>query len=325
MDHENRLLSCIIITYNQGKYIYDAIESVLSQNYSEFELIIADDCSQDFDQKKLEAYVDERKTASLVKYTIYSNEKNIGTVKNINRAIMKATGKFIKIFGGDDAIAGEYVFSSQVAYLTDNPDDFIVTGKTVQCDENLNEIFDKNVEKNNRLIPIVISAKSKEEKHRLISNNYIFPYTTQAMCFRKEFFLTYGLYDERYQLLEDTPMMNRIIDQSIPVGFQDVFVIRHRTKVGISSADILYNARSLRYYEDCKLLARDALNRSETVSDMLKAWQQFRIASFRVDLCSRRTKYAKVLYSIQYFPNIVWYIISNPEKAFRKIKHSIKS
>ena len=44
------------------------------------------------------------------------------------------------------------VFSLQVEYLTEHPCDFIVTGKTIQCDENLNEIYDKNVENNNRLI-----------------------------------------------------------------------------------------------------------------------------------------------------------------------------
>jgi glycosyltransferase involved in cell wall biosynthesis len=85
--------------YNRENYLAEAIESVLSSTYKNFELIIVDDCSND---RTIEianefALKDER-------IIIYRNEKNLGDYANRNRAAGYAKGKYIKYCDSDDKL-----------------------------------------------------------------------------------------------------------------------------------------------------------------------------------------------------------------------------
>lgn len=51
------LVSAVIITYKQGDYLFDTIQSILFQNYPCIELIIADDGSPCFDEEKIKQYI----------------------------------------------------------------------------------------------------------------------------------------------------------------------------------------------------------------------------------------------------------------------------
>ena len=53
-------VSVIITSYNYEQYIKDAIESVLNQTYSDFELVIIDDCSTDNSANIIKQFNDER-------------------------------------------------------------------------------------------------------------------------------------------------------------------------------------------------------------------------------------------------------------------------
>lgn len=321
---EPTLVSCIIISYNQDKYIQEAIDSVLVQEYENIELIVADDCSAAFNQNQLSDYINSKRNSNISSWLVYSNQINLGTVKNINTAIRKAKGKFIKIFGADDALANCSVISTQIRFLIDNPKIPIVTGKSMQCDQEMNPIYDKYVELTNQLITKVSDLNSKTAKRKFIKKNYIFPYVTQSMCFRRSFFDEYGMYDEKYRLLEDTPMLERIIEYGICVGFIDEYMIKHRTRVGISSAEIIYSKRSRAYYCDCRILAESKIELSNSLLGKLFLYHQKQIASFRIELCdSKAGRKEKIVLVIKYFPNILFYILGNPKKAFAKIKQKI--
>lgn len=318
------LVSCIIISYNQDKFIYEAIDSVLCQEYKNIELIVADDCSTSFNMNQLNDYINKKRNDSISSWLVYSNPINLGTVKNINTAIGKARGEYIKIFGADDALANCSVISTQIQFLMDNPQVPIVTGKSMQCDQEMNPIYDKYVELTNRLIIRVNELNSKSAKRRFIRKNYIFPYVTQSMCFRRRFFDEYGLYDEKYRLLEDTPMSERIIEYNICVGFVDEYVIKHRTRVGISSADIIYSNRSRAYYFDCKILAESKIESSNSLLEKISLHHQKRIASFRIKLCDcKGSRKEKIVIVLKYFPNILLYILRNPKKAYVKSRRKL--
>ena len=64
-------VSVIITSYNYEQYIKDAIESVLNQTYSDFELVIIDDCSTDNSANIIKQFNDER-----IKFI--QNEQNLG-------------------------------------------------------------------------------------------------------------------------------------------------------------------------------------------------------------------------------------------------------
>lgn len=93
------LVSVLMTAYNREKYIAEAIESVLASNYTNFELIIVDDCSNDrtLEITKEFALKDER-------ISFYKNETNLGDYPNRNKAVQYAKGKYIKYCDSDDKL-----------------------------------------------------------------------------------------------------------------------------------------------------------------------------------------------------------------------------
>lgn len=93
------VVSVLMTAYNREKYIADAIDSVLSSTWKEFELIVVDDCSTDSTFAIAEAY---EKKDSRVK--VYKNSENLGQFLNRNKVASLATGKYIKYLDSDDLI-----------------------------------------------------------------------------------------------------------------------------------------------------------------------------------------------------------------------------
>lgn len=88
-------LSVVMTTYMHGKYIKAAIESVLSQRFEDYELIIVDDGSPDNTEEEVSKVKDRRIT--------YIRQAPSGLPANSrNRAIERATGRLIAFFDGDD-------------------------------------------------------------------------------------------------------------------------------------------------------------------------------------------------------------------------------
>ncbi len=93
------LVSILMTAYNREQHIADAIESVLNSTYSNFELIIVDDCSTDKTVAIASAFAEKD---SRVK--VYRNEKNLGDYPNRNKAASYANGKYIKYVDADDML-----------------------------------------------------------------------------------------------------------------------------------------------------------------------------------------------------------------------------
>lgn len=91
----NDLVSIIMPSYNTGKYIGQSIESVLRQTYTNWELLIVDDCSCDNTDEVVKSYSDSR-----IKY--FKNDKNSGAAVSRNRALREAKGKWIAFLDSDD-------------------------------------------------------------------------------------------------------------------------------------------------------------------------------------------------------------------------------
>lgn len=91
------LVSVLMTSYNREDFIGEAIKSVLSQSYGNFELIIVDDCSKDNTVKIANhfASLDNR-------IRVYENGKNLGDYPNRNKAASLAKGKYLKYVDADD-------------------------------------------------------------------------------------------------------------------------------------------------------------------------------------------------------------------------------
>ena len=90
-------VSVCIPSYNIEKYIDKTIESVLSQTYEDFELVIVDDNSNDKTLDVIKRYNDDR-------IRLIINQVNLGPQENWNKALKEAKGRYIKILCHDDIL-----------------------------------------------------------------------------------------------------------------------------------------------------------------------------------------------------------------------------
>ena len=96
------MISIIMAAYNAEKTIELAIESVLNQTYSNFELLVINDCSKDRTAKLVEAFSAKDNRVRLI-----SNEKNCGVSFTREHGLEEAKGAWIAVLDSDDAWAPE--------------------------------------------------------------------------------------------------------------------------------------------------------------------------------------------------------------------------
>jgi glycosyltransferase involved in cell wall biosynthesis len=93
------LVSVLMTAYNRDRFIAEAIESVLKQTYSNFELIIVDDCSTDKTPDIARSF---QLKDSRIRF--YINDKNLGDYHNRNKAASFAKGVYLKYLDADDVL-----------------------------------------------------------------------------------------------------------------------------------------------------------------------------------------------------------------------------
>lgn len=90
-------VSVLMTAYNRDKYIADSIESVLAQRFSDFELLVVDDCSTDRTLEIAREY-----EARDDRIRVFANERNLGQFPNRNHIATLARGALIKYHDSDD-------------------------------------------------------------------------------------------------------------------------------------------------------------------------------------------------------------------------------
>ncbi len=90
-------ISVCIPVFNGQDFIKEAIDSVLNQSFTDFEIIIVDNHSTDNTVNVVKSYSDSR-------IKLFINENNIGMIPNWNKTMEYANGKYIKILPADDLI-----------------------------------------------------------------------------------------------------------------------------------------------------------------------------------------------------------------------------
>ena len=116
------LVSIIMAAYNAEKTIELAIESVLNQTYSNFELLVINDCSKDGTAKLVEDFSAKDNRVRLI-----SNEKNSGVSFTRKHGLEEANGSWIAILDSDDAWAPEKL-EKQIELQNRTNADLLLTG-----------------------------------------------------------------------------------------------------------------------------------------------------------------------------------------------------
>lgn len=116
------LVSICIPTYNQTKYLKKTLDSIISQSYREYEVIISDDSSTDAVFEMLSDYT------SILTFKYFRNSPSLGSPQNWNHVISKANGEWIKIMHHDDWFTNSDALFKMVEVAKTHPNSLIFAG-----------------------------------------------------------------------------------------------------------------------------------------------------------------------------------------------------
>lgn len=187
---DNKLISIITPSYNQGEFIEETIKSVLNQTYQNFEYIIYDSCSNDNTNKILEKYKDNPKIKIFV-------EKDNGQTDAINKGFKSAKGELVGWINSDDILDENCLYNIVNAYKN-NKDKSIFYGDIEIIDIKGNKIKDS------------ISYDNISYKSLLFEN----PQVVQPGSFyNKDLVAKVGYLDESLNFVMDYDLWIRLVNQ----------------------------------------------------------------------------------------------------------------
>lgn len=214
-NRDNPLVSVIMPAYNAAKYLKAAIESVLIQNYRNFELIVADDGSTDQTRKITEGFKDEK-----IKYV---HKDNGGLASARNFGLKNSSGSMVVLLDADDMMAPNYI-SSHLEAFEKNPE-----ADLIYCDDLLIDEQEKPI----RVIKRPVYTERKFLVRDLFRCN--FPVVPFRGCIRRAVFEKIGLYEEGLVVAEDFDMMRRAVKGDIVMrGLSSPLYLRRITKDSLS-------------------------------------------------------------------------------------------
>jgi glycosyltransferase involved in cell wall biosynthesis len=108
-------ISVLIPTYNYARYLPEAIESVLEQDFQDFELLVSDNGSTDGSTEIISGYA-----AQDSRVRFHAHPANLGMVQNFNWCLSQARGEFIKFLASDDKLASRQALTRLVELLDTN-------------------------------------------------------------------------------------------------------------------------------------------------------------------------------------------------------------
>ena len=256
------LVSVIILAYNNYKYIYDALSSVLEQDYPSIEIIINNDGSNDFIESDLIQYLNKNRRGNISHVFIKNHERNYGTVKSFNYAINQSRGSFLMFLAADDVFANPSVISDYVNYLESIGHEAYIANSQVEMFDN-KLIESQGYVFSREDINIFKQMPPHELFREICKRGCFFPTTC---CIRRELFNIIGMVDEEYRLIEDAPLYLNILRNGIKVHFLDKVTLKHRHG-GLVHGNENNESISLMYYfkDEITIIEKEMLPYKEII------------------------------------------------------------
>lgn len=171
------LVSVVIPSYNHARYVGKAIESVLSQTYSNIELIVVDDGSKDDSREII------RELANRHGFRAILNEVNRGQSYALNSALATASGEYVSLLPSDD-----WYLPEKIA---------LQVNKFLECDESVGVVYAaglryfEDIDETRRVVLPVRTGKISRDL--ILLGNFVYPVTP---LFRRKVFDEFRLNDQ---------------------------------------------------------------------------------------------------------------------------------
>lgn len=123
MASNETMLSFCLLAYNHEKYILECLEHLFRQKVNfPMEILIGNDCSTDATASVIAENYGER-------VTLINRRENVGMCKNMYDLTLRAKGKYVCVFSGDDYLNGDDALQKQVDFLETHPEYFSAAGR----------------------------------------------------------------------------------------------------------------------------------------------------------------------------------------------------
>lgn len=227
MESKKPTVTIYILVYNNAEELPATIESVMKQTYTDAEVILSDDGSQNYDVSILEQYAAVlRKKYRQVRINI--NERNVGTVKHLNRVLKMAEGTYLLSCSSGDIFAKEDTIEKIVRTFEQKKTLLLTTRR-----------MDVMPEKK-KIRPSVLTGILLKCAPGMLLNYMVRKKNVISGCctfYQKELFETYGYFDEQYHLVEDYPYYVMLLQKKVKFGWSGIVSIHHRMG-GVSTGRI---------------------------------------------------------------------------------------
>ena len=230
---DSLLATVVVVTYNSSKTILETLDSILNQTYSDIELIVSDDCSGDDTSILVSNWLDSH-SSRFIHSCLTHTEKNSGVTKNCNHGISLATGKYVQLIAGDDIMMPS-LLEDKIKFAEDNNLNYVVS---------LTEPFGDNpdlVDKMKRYCEkgyAIIRKGYKAQLDSIIYSNFIVG--PSGSFYLREFFNSFGGYDENYPMMEDYPF----IYHYLMAGYHIKLLEKTLTKYRITGSSLCASPKS---------------------------------------------------------------------------------
>ena len=245
MSEKTVTVSVIIPSYNHAAFVKEAIESVLSQSYQDFECIIADDCSSDNSPEVIDSIDDPRIRKYLLK-------ENLGAVPILQFLIEKANGRYIALLNSDDVWCPGKL-EKQVEFMEANPEYAACFTWADMIDENGKEVDIKKYHFAN-----VFYQRNRKQgeyfKSFFEEGNFL---CHPSVLIRKKIYDELGYYNPIYRQVPDFEYWIRILNH-YPIHILEEVLARHRRFMGESENTSAPTARNaVRNYNELAFIFKN--------------------------------------------------------------------
>lgn len=206
----NDLISIVLPVYNGAKYLRDSIDSVLAQTYTNWELLIVDDCSTDETPAIAQGYAQRD---SRIRY--YRNEQNLRLPRNLNKGFSLTRGDYLTWTSDDNRYRPEALEKMHDALVRSGAQFVYCSMDIIDEDDNLIETY----------------IAKKESIKRLVGFN------TVGACFlyTRKVYETVGDYDHELILVEDYDYWQRIAMRFETVALEQILYDYRRHSGALTS------------------------------------------------------------------------------------------
>ena len=227
------MVSVIIPNYNKEKYIRQCIESVLSQTYTDLEVIVVDDVSTDSSRKIILEYAEKD-------YRVHPLflEKNGGVSAARNAGILAAKGNYITMLDSDDFYFDKDKLHAEMELITKYGTSILAYSYRVLVDQNGIPLSNRKDERR--------YVSGEDMLYHFLTEKNANMYVQRDFIVRKDILVEVGMYKDKESYYEDYDLLLRLI-KKCPLYYTGVFGTAYRIiDSGLSQTQKKNDARQFR-------------------------------------------------------------------------------